>query len=1141
MNHLRPNLYPGKIIPIWIFLFFLLPLHAQKSAWTCVATNDCGVENAQPFLIKGENHTLPAFFEGSKEALTCNYGGTVIYAFDQLDIQADYQLEVVFLADHKRVQRIVADGNEIQAPVTLEKGKEQRYRIDLPRKAYAYGQLVLVFESLEGGSNTIVSALNLYSNHPKKPEPFTGQRKMELSHTQTYKVDTTVCAENKLPVYAPKPSYVDGIYTPVISLDGPWLFNEKPDRQFYLNPPVGYDWKPVTVPGEWTMQGFRVDSAAFGGYQTTFYVPEEWKKGKRIRIRFDGVSNEAYVFLNGKKIGFHQGGKTAFEWDITDGIHQGENRLALKVRSESMSDLLGSLTQYAAHQVGGITRKVTLFAVPDLYISDLRIVTDLDEAYRHAALNVFVAVTNASDRPASSLSVRLTVAGLPLLINQTVPEIMPGTTWKGWVTGQVPDPLKWENEHPHLYTLKLELENRKQVWEQVGKRFGFREIEIKGNELLVNGKAVKLKGVCRHEAHPLTGRVLTPYLQRKDVELYRTANCNFIRTSHYPPAEELLEICDELGMFVEVEAPVCWIGHHANENWRTLNYRDSIYYPYILQANMEMIHFYRNHPSVLFWSMANESYWNREFAQVQEYMKKADPTRPFTFHDQAYGGFNNQGSTAPIANIHYPGPDGYKMAAKSDRPMIYGEYCHLNVYNRSELVTDPGIRSDWALALAPTWENMYRTKGALGGSIWSGIDDIFYLPDGNAVGYGPWGPVDGWRRPKPEYWDMKKIYSPVRLLTTTLSPSREFRLEIENRYTFSNMNELQIEWQYGKETGIVRADIEPGSKGEVKIPVAHPDEANELYVSFTDPRGFKADEYKIPVGKQMQNEWPETASVPTRLKTRTDRYIITGKDFRCEVSRSTGQIISLKKGKKEILNGGPYLMVLPLNGGGCFPDHNAHTPLFNEICSGWLPQQVVASQDADGVVLKVSGSYRTFEGSYTLKINAGGKLTAFYSFTSLTDVNPRQWGLVFETPSSYNRNFWRREGLWSVYPEDHIGRTQGEAQLFYNGLPDRLNPRIAPGWSWSRDYNELGSNDFRATRRNIWYAGLQDSSGTKVTVISNGRQHWRSWLEKDKIRFLVADFVTAGNEMFLGSYYAPYRKPLKKGDSIAGTITLGLE
>ena len=218
--------------------------------------------------------------------------------------------------------------------------------------------------------------------------------------------------------------------------------------------------------------------------------------------------------------------------------------------------------------------------------------------------------------------------------------------------------LKWDNENPNLYIMNMEVSSNGKRLEQVQRKIGFREVFVDGNQLLVNGIPVKLRGVCRHEMHPLTGRVLNEAWTRKDVELYRDANCNFIRTSHYPPCEELLTICDELCMFVEVEAPVCWIGHHANENWRTLNYRDSIYYPYVLQANMEMIQFYRNYPSILFWSMANESYWNKEFAQVQVDMEKADPTLPFTFHDQGYGVMNNQRSTAPISNIHYPGAGG---------------------------------------------------------------------------------------------------------------------------------------------------------------------------------------------------------------------------------------------------------------------------------------------------------------------------------------------------------------------------------------------------------------------------------------------------------------------------------------------------
>ncbi len=1071
-------------------LSFCFVLQAEDKGLRRVATNDCGVDNAQPFLIKGENGILPESFPGSKEAKTINVGNTLIYAFDQMDIQADYQMEVVYLADKRGEQRVVADGNEVQAPVVLEKGVERRYVIDLPKKAYAYGQLVLVFEALNG-DNAVVSELNLYSSNPAPLKPFEGDRKKDLVHIQAYTVDTTVCAEKVLPIYAIKPHLVAGVYNPVLSLNGIWSFNEKPATYFYERKQMGQEWKPIVIPGQWSMQGFQVDSAAFGGYQTTFTLPADWS-GKRVKLRFDGVSSESVVYLNGKEIGSHMGGMTAFELDVTNGLRSGENVLALRVRSESLADMLGSLTQYAAHQLGGITRKVTLFAVPEVHLSDLRIVTDLDDAYKDAELKVYVSVTNASANVQKNLSVRLSVSGEPVVLSQAIPEIAAGSTWSGWLTGKIASPKKWDSEHPNLYTLKVELGTSEKIVEQVKKRFGFREIQIQGNRMLVNGKAVKLKGVCRHEMHPLTGRVMNPALARKDIELYRDANCNFIRTSHYPPCEEMLEVCDELGMFVEVEAPVCWLGHHANENWKVLDYREQKYYPYVLQVNMEMIQFYRNHPSIIFWSMANESYWNKEFAQVQVYMEKADPTRPLTFHDQGYGGFNNQGSTAPISNIHYPGPDGYKVAAKSDRPMTYGEYCHLNVYNRSELVTDPGVRSDWALALAPTWENMYKTPGVLGGSIWSGIDDIFQLPNGDAVGYGAWGPIDGWRRPKPEYWDMKKIYSPIRVTTKTLSPAKELVIDLENRYTYTNLNELQVNWVYGEEKGSIFVDLEPGEKGQLRVRPVHPEKANELYLSFVDPRGFTADEYLIPVGRQIQNESQVLAAVPTRLKEKKDRYMITGKDFTCEISRISGQILSVKKGKKEVLNGGPWLMALPLTSGGCYPNNNANTPAFNDLCSDWKVEKVDAVREGNDVVVKVKGAYKEFAGSYDLKVNANGELSVVYAFDALEDVNPRQWGLVFEAPVSFDQTFWRRDGLWSVYPSDHISRPVGEASLFYEGLPKKVDPHTEPAWSWSMDYNELGSNDFRSTRRNIWYAGLRSMNGSKITVPSNGRQHWRS-------------------------------------------------
>ena len=1122
------QIYQNAFISFILFVVSYTMCYGQNKQ-QMVATNDCGNQSSQTFLVEGENYNFETKNRKiSSEILSCSFGPRVIYAFDNMDIHADYKMEVSFYSDQERTIQIQADGNPVCPPIIIKKDESQTMTIQLPRKAYAYGQLVLIFEALKG-PNAVVSEIKLFSTNAQKLTPFDKEKKEALKSIKTFAINTNIDVEAKLPNYTPIPSMVKDVYQPKIELNNNWMFspNEHSDK-----------WQPIQVPGEWAMQGFKVDSAQWGRYKTEFSVPQSWISN-RVKLRFDGVHSEYFVYVNDKEIGYHLGGMTPYEIDITDKLKAGNNRLSIKVRSESLADMLGSLTQYAAHQLGGITRKVTLFTVPKLHIADMRVVTDLDDAYKDATLKVFVKVQNRSDINYSNSSIRVMLDGYHNPIIQSLPLIKAGETWQGWLQTKISRPRLWDNEHPNLYQMTVQVYSDQTLYESVNKKIGFREIETRGNQVFVNGKAIKLHGVCRHEVHPLTGRVLSPDLWRKDAELYRDGNCNFIRTSHYPPAEEFIELCDELGLFVEVESPICWIGHHANENWKALNYRDPSYYSYVLQANMETIHFYRNHPSVIFWSMANESYWNKEFAQIGEYMKKADPTRPYAFHDQAYGGFNNQGSDAPIANIHYPGPGGYKVAAESKRPMTYGEFCHLNVYNRSELVTDPGVRSDWALALAPTWENMYKTQGVLGGSIWSGIDDIFQLPDGNAVGYGAWGVIDGWRRTKPEYWDMKKIFSPIKVLTQTLNNSQEMEIEVENRYLFTDLSELKINWNFGKESGYATSSARPGEKGIFKIKINQPENAQSLLLRFIDPRGFEVDSYLIPVGEQLVNQIEEIEKVKTKLSVDKNRYRITGKGFECLVNKSAGQIISLKKEGIEVINGGPWLMSLPLNGGGCFPNHNAHTPAFNEICSEWKVENISAKQADSNVTIEVQGSYKEFKGSYSLIINANGELIVDYQFDALVDVNPRQWGLVFEAPLTYDHLFWRRNGMWNVYPVDHIGRTSGEALLKYDLVPEEVSSRTAPTWSWSYDANELGSNDFRATRKNIWFAGLKDTiNNHSVMAISNGEQHWRSWRENQKIRFLIADFVSPGNEMFLESYYSKYRKPIKTGDQIKGQIKL---
>ncbi len=235
-------------------------------------------------------------------------------------------------------------------------------------------------------------------------------------------------------------------------------------------------------------------------------------------------------------------------------------------------------------------------------------------------------------------------------------------------------------------------------------------------------------------------------------------------------------------------------------------------------------------------------------------------------------------------------------------------------------------------------------------------------------------------------------------------------------------------------------------------------------------------------------------------------------------------------------------MALPLDGEGCEPDHDANIPPFNDLCGNWKANSVKAKKEGKDVVISVVGSYYNFIGDYHMRINANGNLKLDYVFANKIAVNPRQWGMVFDSPKSFNELFWDRKGRWTSYPSKHIGRTNGTAPLFYEGVPEKINPREEPLWNWSMDFNKLGSNDFRSTRRNINYAGLRNNKGQQVMAISiDASQHWRSWLDGDNVQFLIAKFATAGNELFLGSFYASSRRPIEVGDEISDTIELQIK
>ena len=943
--------------------------------------------------------------------------------------------------------------------------------------------------------------------------------------------------------FSPRAASVAGAARPEISLDGTWRFNPKGK--------AAAGWSKIRVPGDWTMQGFEVAPGTAASYATDVEIPADWR-GLRIKLRCDGVQSDARIEVNGRPAGEHQGGFTAFERDITALVRPGaSNTIALDVTNESLADTLASGTQYANYQFGGITRKIYLQALPATNLAALRVEIGFDDDGPDARLTADFEVANEGPAASADLEAVFSLADAAdrtVLMDASVivlPALAPGETRRAAFAAAVRSPKAWDDEHPNLHVLTVILRCAAGPIETVRRTFGFRTVEVVGNQAFVNGRPIKIRGANRHETHPLLGRTLSPELWRKDAELFRAANVNYIRTSHYPPAEEFLDACDELGLFVECEAPLVWINHGANGFWKNEDSDSPRFLPLIRNAIEETIEFNRAHPSIIFWSLANESGWGPNFVEAKKAADALDPTRPKTFHDQAIGAYNNRGSGAmPVANYHYPSEALLDDLSAWTRPVLFGEYAHLNCYNRRELAADPGVRDEYGRGLSRIWEKMYGAPAVLGGAIWAGINDIFYLPSGKTVGYGDWGLIDGWRREKPEYWHVKKAYSPVKMTEGRLAvpaAGAPLRLQITNRHDFTNLSEVGIAWSVGGERGTAAMDLPPRQSGILKIRPKTADlDGKTLRLDFTSPRGFLIDSYELPIGAPAPVEppFPKPAAAPLRMRTETGTIAVEGGSFAWVFDRATGALVRAEAGGKPVVIGGPAFMLLAQDSGPCLPDYTPDAAPLNDICSGWTADSVQAKEDGGTVLLSVKGGYKEAAGGYTIRLDGAGGAAVDYEFSSGASLNPRQYGFVFYLPRACDTLTWKRIGQWSVYPTDHIGRPEGSAKAVVPGgeFAFRKPPQVA----WKDDMNALGTADFRSTKASILWSALTAADGRGLLAVSDGRHATRAFLDKDRVGFLVADFNTGGGDMFYAGHHKAFDRPFEKGGAIKGSFKIRL-
>ncbi|RGT04754.1 beta-galactosidase [Parabacteroides merdae] len=856
-----------------------------------------------------------------------------------------------------------------------------------------------------------------------------------------------------------------GVETPAVLLSGTWQFRYSPDSK----------WDKIQVPGEPAMQGYAIEHDKPFTYRKSFTVPADYA-GKHTILRFDGVYSYARLFVNDTFVREHHGGFTRWETDVTPFVRPGKkNEIRLEV-TDRLDDI-SYASGYAHHPIGGILRDVTLFTLPETCLYDFYAETHLDAAYEDAVLKIGYSSPVAGGAEVAYTLTDPSGRRYPLAQSRFPLE-------EGGNMNELPvkNPLKWDAEHPNLYTLTITLSKDGKEIGRFDRRIGFRDVKIEKDRMLVNGMPVKLRGACRHDIHPTLGRTTTAELDSLDVILFKRSNMNFVRTSHYPPTERFLEYCDRYGIYVESETAVCFVDTYRQKNYAPGKTQDSAEFtPRYLSQCREMVKSFRSHPSILFWSIGNESVYGTNFQQCWDWVKATDKTRPVIF---SYPG--SVGEKKPVYDIlsmHYQDVNGnlnqWNRSTHGFQgegiPALFDEWAHPACYTYATLQEDPNIREFWGHSIERMWSGLFDAPGGLGGAIWGYVDETFMLPEpkvgtafwkefartakpedyqGKCVGYGEWGIVDVWRREKPEFWATKKAYSPVRLMTTEVASflsGQRLLLPLYNRFDHTDLDEIKIRYTYkGVEKELPAPSIAPHQKGLLVIPAEAWEEGELLSICFYTATGELLDAEQVSLGSDYHVRLADSEASPVngvlQVEETAGMMTIKGDGFEIPFSKETGLISNATSKGQVIIEKGPFLHLdINLNHlTGAEVRKSARKFLTSD--SDWKKQSLTYTRKEGAVEVALSGFYQDVQTDILIRISPAGEMNVSYVVAGQPNGYLRETGLSFYLPERLDYLQWERKGMWSCYPEGAFAGNTGETSL-YNPKQVRYGENPAQPWS----------------------------------------------------------------------------------------------
>ncbi|WP_336772451.1 glycoside hydrolase family 2 TIM barrel-domain containing protein [Paenibacillus sp. MMO-58] len=736
-----------------------------------------------------------------------------------------------------------------------------------------------------------------------------------------------------------------------LSLNGVWkfAFAETPDQRiqnFYQSDYDASSWTDMPVPSHWQFHGFDypqytnirypwIESEPelqppfaptkynpVGSYIRSFQVPESWN-GQPVYLSFQGVESAFYVWVNGELVGYSEDTFTPSEFDITPYLTGGENKLAVEVYRWCDASWLEDQDFW---RLSGIFRDVYIYSKPKVNISDFFARTNLDDQYRNAELAINVTLENYFNEAADGIRVEAQLYDA----NQQAVWKEPVAVTHSFasdgehrlsLSGYVENPLKWSSEAPHLYTLVLSLKDDAGLIETHSSKVGFRTFEIKDGLMRINGKRIIFKGANRHEFSCDTGRALSKEDMLRDIKLMKTHNINAVRTSHYPNQSVWYELCDEYGLYVidetNLETHGSWTFGQQDLPAHTVPGSHPEWRANVLDRCNSMYQRDKNHPSVVIWSLGNESFGGDNFIAMHDYLKEADPTR--LVHYEGVFHYRPSEAASDIESTMYVRPNEVEQYALHNpkKPYILCEYSHAmgnscgGLHKYAELfdkyeILQGGFIWDWV-------DQAIRTKTADGVEYLAYGGDFGESPhDGNFSGNGL---LFADRTVTPKLHEVKKCYQNISISDINVTAQT---IRVTNKNLFTDLGVYDMKWEIQHEGKTVQKDVlkvslAPGETTEVTVPYSPSfcEQEAVLTISFVIPEESKWAEagHEIaweqfilsPRVVEVYSNVTDTVHAPLQFNEEPESLQISNNVLSVTFNRLTGDIVSYRSGNKENL------------------------------------------------------------------------------------------------------------------------------------------------------------------------------------------------------------------------------------------------